>query len=39
MTHGAVIISSVSTALNHSEEDACEEILIIQPGQFLKLSG
>lgn len=34
MTQGAVMISSVSIVVNHSEENACEEILIIQPGGF-----
>lgn len=39
MTQGAVMIPSVSTIVNHPAEDACEEILIIQPGQFCKISG
>lgn len=39
MTQRAVMTPSVSTGVKKAEEDGCEEILIVQLGQFLKLSG
>lgn len=37
MTQRAIMAPSVSTGVNQAE-DGCEEILIIELGQFLKLS-